>query len=135
MWNEPSKERLARIPRLYETEHMPLKEKLVYIHFFIGGSDWYACEYDGERFFGFVILNSDFQNAEWGYFDFEELKSIKVSSWLEIDCEKEEFWKVRKASEIENIRKACGWEEDRKLFAQATNDAKLNHYEHRHNAL
>lgn len=123
MWNEPSKERLANIPRLYETEHIPLKEKLVYIHFFLGGSDWFGCEFDGQRFFGFVILNSDFDMAEWGYFDFEELKSIKLNGWLEVDCEKEEFWKVRKAFEIENIRKACGWAEDSKPSAQAVNSA------------
>jgi hypothetical protein len=32
-----------------------------------------------------------------------------VGGWLEIDCELEEFWLVRKASEIEKIRKAHGW--------------------------
>ena len=136
MWNEPSRERLAKIPRLYETENIPLKDKLVHLHFFIGGCDWYVCEYDGDDlFFGFAILNNDFEMAEWGYVPFSELKSIKVNGGLEIDCEKEEFWKIRKASEIENIRKACGWAEDRKSFARTTNDAKLNHYKHRHNAL
>ena len=41
MWNVPSKKRLAKIPGLYETEHIPLQEKLVYLHFFIGGCDWF----------------------------------------------------------------------------------------------
>jgi len=45
----------------------------------------------------------------WGYISFSELKSIKVGGWLEIDCELEDFWRVRKASEIEKIRKAHGW--------------------------
>ena len=35
MWNEPSKERLAKIPKLYETENIPLPDKLIYLHFFI----------------------------------------------------------------------------------------------------
>ena len=48
MWNIPSKERLARIPKLYETEDVPLKDKLIHLHFFIGGCDWYVAEYDGE---------------------------------------------------------------------------------------
>ena len=39
MWNEPTKEQLARIPKLYETKNTPLKEKLVYFHFFLGKSD------------------------------------------------------------------------------------------------
>ena len=42
MWNTPSKERLARIPRLYDSENTPLQEKQIYLHFFIGGCDWYV---------------------------------------------------------------------------------------------
>ena len=110
MWNTPTEDRLSRIPKLYETEHVPLQEKLIHLHFFIGSCDWYVAEYDGEDiFWGIAILNHDFQNAEWGYISFNELKSIRVGGWLEIDCELEEFWKVRKASEIEKIRKAHGW--------------------------
>ena len=110
MWNTPTEDRLSKIPRLYETEHTPLQEKLIHLHFFIGGCDWYVAEYDGEDlFWGFAILNDDFQNAEWGYISLSELKSIKVGGWLEIDCEIEELWIVRKASEIKKIRKAHGW--------------------------
>ena len=110
MWNIPNEKRLAKIPTLYETEEIPLKEKLVYLHFFLGSSDWYVMEYDQkDTFFGFVILNSDYQMAEWGYINFSELKAIKVNGWLEIDCELEEHWKIRKAGEIDNIRKARNW--------------------------
>ena len=102
MWNVPSKATLNKIPRLYETEHIPLNEKLIYMHFFIGGCDWYAAEYDGEDlFFGYAILNNDTQNAEWGYFSLSELKSIKVG-FVEIDCDL--HWKIRPASEIERIK-------------------------------
>jgi hypothetical protein len=104
MWNIPSKERLARIPRLYETEHIPLKDKLIHLHFFIGGCDWYIAEYNGcDLFWGYAILNNDHQCAEWGYISFEELKAINIGG-QEIDCELEIYWKVRKASEIERIR-------------------------------
>ena len=110
MWNEPTKERLARIPELYETEHISIKDKLIHLHFFIGGCDWYIAEYDGEDlFFGFVILNGDFENAEWGYISFGELKSIKIHDAFEIECELEQFWKIRRAVDVETIRKACGW--------------------------
>ena len=111
MWNEPTKEQLAKIPRLYETEDVPLKEKLIYLHFFIGGSDWYVTEYDGEDlFWGYAILNSDFEMSEWGYMSFDELKSIKIPPGFEIDCEKD--WEVRKAREIEKIRIGNGWSEE-----------------------
>ena len=110
MWNVPSKRRLDQIPKLYETEEVPLKDKLIYLHFIIGNSDWYICEHDGDDlFFGFVILNNDYQMAEWGFVSFRELKSLKINGWLEVDCEKEENWQVRKASDIDKIRLAQGW--------------------------
>ena len=112
MWNEPEKERLDKIPRLYETENVPLKDKLVWLHFFVGSCDWYVIETDGEDlFWGFACLG-DLQNAEFGYFSLKGLKSIKVHGWLEIDCELEEHWKVRPAKEVELIRKANGWNQE-----------------------
>lgn len=105
MWNIPIPERLTKIPRLYETEHVPLKDKMIYLHFFIGGCDWYVAEYDGvDLFWGYAILNDDHQCAKWGYISFTELKEIKINGWLEIDCEREESWRVKKASEIVRIR-------------------------------
>ena len=110
MWNIPSKERLEKIPKLYETEHIPLRDKTIHLHFFIGGCDWYIAEYDGtDLFWGFACLNGDLQNAEWGYIPFLELKEIRINGWLEIDCETEDFWKIRPASEVELIRTANGW--------------------------
>jgi hypothetical protein len=110
MWNIPTIERLAKIPRLYETEDIPLKDKLIYLHFFIGRCDWYIAEYDGDDlFFGFAILNNDYEMAEWGYISFSELKDIKIDGCLEIDCELEEFWQVKRAIEVDKIRIAQGW--------------------------
>jgi hypothetical protein len=110
MWNEPTKDRLDRVPRLYETEHIPLKEKYVHIHFFIGGCDWYVIEYDGtDIFWGYAILNGDYLNSELGYFSLSELKAIKINGWLEVDCELEEYWNVRPLSEIDKINKARNW--------------------------
>ena len=109
MWNMPTKERLSKIPKLYKTENAPLKNKLIYLHFFIGGCDWFVCEYYDDLFFGFAILNNDYQMAEWGYVSFSELKAIKVQGWLEVDCELEDIWQVKRAIEIDKIRIAQGW--------------------------
>ncbi len=104
MWNIPSQSRLDQIPRLYGTEHIPLQDKLIYLHFFIGGSDWFVAEYDGDdTFFGYVILNGDYQCAEWGYFSFSELKEVKVNGWCEVDCELDEIWEVKEFSEVRFI--------------------------------
>ena len=104
IWNIPSKERLSKIPKLYQTENTLLKDKLIYLHFFIAGCDWYIAEYDGEDlFWGYAILNNDHQNAEWGYISFNELKKLKLK-WLEVDCETEDIWQARKSSEIKKIK-------------------------------
>ncbi len=96
MWNIPEKSRLDKIPRLYETEHIPIQDKLIYLHFFISGSDWFVAEFDGDDlFFGYAVLNGDHQCAEWGYFSFAELKELKVDGLVEIDCELEDFWEAR----------------------------------------
>lgn len=101
MWNEPNKERLDKIPRLYETEKTPVDEKLIYLHFFIGGCDWYVAEYDGDdTFWGYAILNGDLQNSEWGYFSFSELRAIRVKGGVEVDCELEKIWRVKMFKEI-----------------------------------
>ena len=102
MWNEPTKEQLSKLPRLYETDNIALKDKLIHVHFFIGGCDWYIAEYDGgDLFWGYADLNNS-EMAEWGYISFQELKEIKIQGWLEIDCEI--FDPPKKAGEIEKIR-------------------------------
>lgn len=100
MWNEPSQERLSRIPKLYETENIPTPDKIIYLHFLIGGCDCYIAEYDGDDlFFGYAILNGDLQNAEWGYISFSELMFISVGG-IEVDCELEENWTPKPFSEV-----------------------------------
>lgn len=109
MWNLPTKERLNRIPKLYETEHVPLKDKMIHLHFFIGGCDWYIAEYDGEDLmWGYAILNQDYQMAEWGYLCLKELRDINISG-MEIDCELENYFPVQKASEIDKICEGNDW--------------------------
>ena len=137
MWNIPSKERLAKIPKLYETEQIPLKDKPIYLHFFILGCEWYICEFDGEgTFFGFAILNNDYEMAEWGYISFGELKSIKIDGWLEVDCETEEVWQVKRAIEIDKIRIAQGWLKSEKTESSNSKKQELilkvkaGHFQH-----
>lgn len=79
MVNEPASSVLAALPRLYATEEVPPEEKVIHLHFFIGGCHWYVAEFDGKDvFFGFANLN-DPVNAEWGYFLLSELREIRIS--------------------------------------------------------
>jgi len=107
MWNKPTKEELEKIPAFYTTEKTPLKEKVIHMHFFIGGCDWYAAEYDPQEqtFFGFANLGDD-DMAEWGYFSLKELCEVKVK-FLEVD--RDLYFPPIKAKDVERIRKAQRW--------------------------
>jgi hypothetical protein len=117
MWNTPTKSALTKIPRLYETEGVEAKDKLIYLHFFVGGSDWYIAEFDGEdTFFGFVCLNGWTDCAEWGYISFKELKELKVEApvslngqraLIPLEVDRDLYWKPKKASDVLWIVK-CG---------------------------
>ena len=111
MWNKPSVDELSKLPKPYSTEGVPLREKLIVMHFFMGGSDWFAAEYDPEEqiFFGFVILNQDYEMAEWGYFSLQELSELKVS-YLEVD--RDLYWTPTQAQSIAAICKAEGWKKE-----------------------
>jgi hypothetical protein len=77
-----------KIPRLYETENVPLEEKIIYRRYQIKelGFYWLIAELDEERnlAFGYANLNDDVF-AEWGYIDIQEL--------LENGAELDEEWK------------------------------------------
>jgi hypothetical protein len=100
MWCAPTKNQLAKIPMLYSTEKTPLQDKIIYMHFFLGGSDWYIAEFDSvDLLWGYAILNGDLQNAEWGYISLQELKNIKVRG---MEVERDRYWKPVKFSEIKS---------------------------------
>jgi len=103
LWSKPTKRDLKKIPPLYSTEDIPLEDKVIYGHFFLGGSDWYIAEYDQEEriFFGYAILNEDYQNAEWGYISFDELINLKVGLGYEVEGNK--YWEPKRVREIKNI--------------------------------
>ena len=103
MWNEPTAKQLSELPIFYATENIPLEDKVVEMHFFLGGSDWYAIEYSPEEnaFFGYAVLGNDFQSAEWGYFGYEELRSIQMNSGFEVD--RDLYWTPKRAGDVERI--------------------------------
>jgi ppGpp synthetase/RelA/SpoT-type nucleotidyltranferase len=86
--------RFIDIPKLYFQDEKG-KNAIVYLHYFSSGSDWYITELDkttGEAF-GYVILNGDTQNSEFGYIDIKDLVS---NNKIEIDL----YWSLQTLNEI-----------------------------------
>ena len=119
MFNEPTDTVLGKIQRLYETEDVTAKDKVIHLHFFLVGSDWFIAEYDGEdTFFGFVCLNGWTDCAEWGYISYKELKELKVDAPVSIngqraliplEVDRDLNWISRNAFNVSLIRKCQGW--------------------------
>jgi hypothetical protein len=66
-----------RLPKLYETENLPIEEKMAQVKYFspYNGWRWYAVEFDGEdTFFGLV---EGFE-VEWGYFSLSEMMNVAL---------------------------------------------------------
>ena len=76
MWNDPTQDELEKLPSLSGTGDVAAKDKIIFMHLFIGGCDRYIaeCDPDERLFFGFATLNGDLQNAEWGYVSLDELQ-------------------------------------------------------------
>lgn len=68
------------IPRLYETEKIPIPDKIIYQHYLYPPKDgfyWLIAELDPREklAFGYACLN-DPMNAEWGYISIQELEEV-----------------------------------------------------------
>jgi len=102
MWNEPSADDLACLPPLYHQQNRSWRNIEIHQHYFIGGCDWYAAEYEPKErlFFGYAILHQDLQKSEWGYFSLDEMREVRVKG---IEVDRDLHWAVRPASDIEKI--------------------------------
>jgi hypothetical protein len=96
---------IEKMPSTYETEEIETPDKIVHLHYFYGGSDWYIIEKDkgdseddktaglivGEQYqsFGYAILGGNDENAEWGYISIAEL--VKNSVELDFHFEPVKF--------------------------------------------
>ncbi len=79
---------INEMPVSYGTDNIATKDKIVYLHYFLGESDWYIVEKDSEdeqiQAYGYVILNGDTQNAEWGYVNIQD-DIVPGKSAVELD--------------------------------------------------
>jgi hypothetical protein len=92
------------IPALYETEDVPMLDKVVHAHYFVGGSDWWVFEYDAQtgNALAFVCLG-DPQLAEVGYVNIPELEAVRVpvkvsGGQLEVVIERDIHWEPKPVS-------------------------------------
>jgi len=85
MWSKPSKKQLDLIPQLGSKEKVALKDKKIYIKFFMGSATWYIAEIDHKNYdtmFGYADLGDS--QMEWGYISLNELMGTRIG-FMEVD--------------------------------------------------
>jgi hypothetical protein len=65
---------IRTIPPLYATEAVPLEDKVLHAHYFVGGCDWYIAELDPETGDAFAHCDLGMGFPEWGYINLRELE-------------------------------------------------------------
>lgn len=95
-----TKELRAKLPKLYETEKIPVEEKTAIVKFFQpwGSWTWYAVEgQEKNGDFTFFGLVHGFEK-EWGYFSLKELESVTGPWGLKI--ERDLYFKPTKIKDL-----------------------------------
>ncbi|HEX4851186.1 MAG TPA: hypothetical protein VFV08_10285, partial [Puia sp.] len=93
------KRNISDMPRIYDTKDIAYEDKIVYLHYFYGQSDWYIVEKDNttgmQQAFGYIIPNGDIQNARWSCISIKEIKETNKIE-LDFDFEPIKFGELQK---------------------------------------
>jgi hypothetical protein len=114
MINRPTDSELMKLAEIRIDKNNPLEERVIYMHFFLDGHDWYLSEYDPQRriFFGYMVPNEDYRNAGWGYFSIDELDRMRAKANTEVI--RNTHWKPKRAIDVDRIRDAYTWRKNLK---------------------
>ena len=112
MLNRPTESELLELAQIKVDKDAPLEDRVIHMHFFLDGHDWYVSEYDPRRrhFFGYMIPNDDYHLARWGYFCFDELDRARKNANAEVV--RNTSWHPKKAIQIDRIRDVYAWQKN-----------------------
>lgn len=91
-----TRELAAKLPQLYETESVPLPEKVAHVKLFHPARSWtwYVMEYDGkDTCWGLVVGHE----TEFGYFSLQELSQVEAYG---LHVERDLYFKPTQAQDL-----------------------------------
>ena len=95
----------VKVPALYATNVVPAPDKVVAVHYFSAGGDWWLTELSESGStgrltgFGYVRLAAYPECAQWGYVDMEELEAVNAHGGRVI-VERDMYFKPCKFSDL-----------------------------------
>jgi hypothetical protein len=81
----PPAEEMAKWPKFYSTEDVPVADKPVHAHYFQGGMDWYITEYDPKENEAFGYVDLGLGHPEWGYIPLGDVEELRGQMGLPIE--------------------------------------------------
>ncbi|RKZ07084.1 hypothetical protein DRQ25_12410 [Candidatus Fermentibacteria bacterium] len=86
MRNPPTDKQLSKIPKVYSTDGIKLKDKKCYMKFFVTNWRWYILEYNAkDREFFALAVTPYVPDGELGYVSYDELRDMKIRGYIEVE--------------------------------------------------
>jgi len=110
MINRPNESELLKLAQNKIHKNTPLEERVMHMHFFLDGHDWYLSEYDplSRTFFGYVVPQDQYHKAGWSRFSIDDLYQMRGHKNRRVTRNTD--WIPRRAMEIDRIRDAHAWQ-------------------------
>ena len=114
MINRPEESELLKLAQIEVDKNTPLEERVMHMHFFLDGHDWYLSEYNpfSRTFFGYYVPHDQYHKACWGHFNIDDLYYMR--DYKNRRVTRNTDWMPRRAMEIDRIRDAHTWQKSQR---------------------
>lgn len=102
----PPREVLNAIPEYYDTERTEAAMKRIWVHYFVGGCDWWLAELDRVDWIGYGAVDIG-HGAEWGPFSLTELERVSADGRI---ITNRETMAMRRVPGLLIVERDCHWE-------------------------
>jgi len=95
-------------------KNTPLEERVIHMHFFMDGHDWYLSEYDpiSRTFYGYYVPQDQYHRACWGRFNIDDLYYMRDHKNRRVTRNTD--WMPRRAMDIDRVRDAHDWQKSQR---------------------
>lgn len=118
MINRPKESELLKLSQIKINKNTPLEERVIYMHFFLDGHDWYLSEYDPLRrtFYGYIVPRDQYHKAGWDHFNIDELNQMRDHKNRRVTRNTD--WIPIQAIKVDRIRDAYTWQNNQRSSNQ-----------------